>query len=74
MAFALASRCLPFKKYESLMVTRYTWIPRDFRYIDILTFQVWKLRISNMRGAMKSICVYKQILWLVKRGSLTLGC
>ena len=32
------------------------------RYIDILTFKVWKLRISNIGGAMKFMCVYANIV------------
>ena len=37
-------------------------IPRAFRYIDILTFQVWRLRISNIGGVMKSMCVYANVM------------
>ena len=31
------------------------------------------LRMSNIGGVMKSMCVYVQILWLAKIGSLTKG-
>ena len=35
---------------------------RALKYMDILTFQVWKLRVTNMGGAMKSMCVYANIV------------
>ena len=34
-------------------------MPRPLRYIDILTVQVWMLRMSKVGGDMKSMCVYK---------------
>ena len=32
---------------------------KAFRYMDILTFQVWMLRMSNIGGVKKFMCVYK---------------
>jgi len=42
--------------------------------MDILTFQVWKSRMSNMGGVMKSMCVYANIVSSKKWGFLIQGC
>ena len=36
--------------------------PRALRYMDILTFQDWMLRMSNMGGVTKSMCVRTNIV------------
>ena len=33
-----------------------------FTYMDILTFQVWRFRMSNIGGVMKSMCVFANVM------------